>query len=111
LYSVSQRRVDDVVAATEDMLWGSLGEVYRRCGRSTCRCATGEKHGPVYYLTRNEGGRTRNIYIPEELRSEVERGVAAYRDISTSRSWIVRPSGPMAAESRISVFASGTRSK
>lgn len=71
--------MDQIVTATDEMLWGSLGEVYRRCGRESCRCAAGEKHGPVFYLTRNEGGRTRNIYIPEELREQVESGVAAYR--------------------------------
>jgi hypothetical protein len=74
-----RQQVDEIVAVTEEMLWGSLGEVYRRCGRASCRCATGEKHGPVFYLTRNERGRTRNIYIPEELREQVEHGVAAYR--------------------------------
>ncbi len=40
---------------------------FKRCGRPSCRCAKGEKHGPVHYLTRNDGGRTRNIYVPEEL--------------------------------------------
>ena len=74
-----RERVAEIAAVTEEMLWGSLGEVYRRCGRASCRCATGEKHGPVFYLTRNEGGRTRNIYVPEELREQVERGVAGYR--------------------------------
>ncbi len=74
-----RKRIAEVVAATEQMLWGSLGEVYRRCGQPTCHCATGEKHGPVFYLTRNEGGRTRNIYVPPELRKEVAAGVAAYR--------------------------------
>jgi hypothetical protein len=74
-----RNRVDEIVAATGKMLWGSLGEVYRRCGRKGCHCASGEKHGPVFYLTRSEAGRTRNIYVPEELRQEVEAGVAAYR--------------------------------
>jgi hypothetical protein len=27
----------------------------------------GDQHGPVFYLTRNEGGLTRNIYVPPEL--------------------------------------------
>jgi hypothetical protein len=27
----------------------------------------GDQHGPVFYLTRNEGGHTRNIYVPPEL--------------------------------------------
>lgn len=64
---------------TDQMLWGSFTAIYRRCGRASCHCATGEKHGPVYYLSRNEGGRTRNIFVPEELHEEAERGAAAYR--------------------------------
>ena len=80
LYSMAERkRIEAVVAATDKMLWGSLGAVYRRCGKPTCHCATGEKHGPVFYLTRGEHGRTRNIYVPAELLEEVEAGVAAYR--------------------------------
>jgi len=72
-------RTKEIVAATANMLWGSLGAVYRRCSRKGCHCASGEKHGPVFYLTRSEGGRTRNIYVPPQLREEVEAGVAAYR--------------------------------
>jgi hypothetical protein len=30
-------------------------------------------------LTRNEGGRTHNIYVPSELHDEVVAGVVAYR--------------------------------
>jgi len=72
-------RTKEIVAATANMLWSSLGAVYRRCGRKGCHCASGAKHGPVFYLTRSEGGRTRNIYVPPQLREEVEAGVAAYR--------------------------------
>jgi hypothetical protein len=74
-----RERIEKIVAATTNMLWGSLGAVYRRCGRKGCHCATGDKHGPVFYLTRSEAGHTRNIYVPRELREEVEAGVAAYR--------------------------------
>ena len=74
-----QRWVQEVAAATREMLWGSLAAVYRRCGRPTCHCATGEKHGPVFYLALNDGGRTRMVYVPQALRAEVARGVAAYR--------------------------------
>jgi hypothetical protein len=85
LCRVTQRkRIAEVVAATEQMLWGSLGEVYRRCGQPTCHCATGEKHGPVFYLTRNEGGRTRNIYVPPELHKEVAAGL---RPTAVIESW------------------------
>jgi hypothetical protein len=74
-----RRLIDELAGLSEKMLWGSLGEVYRRCGRGNCHCATGEKHGPVFYLTRNEGGHTRNIYVPPELHDEVAAGVRAYR--------------------------------
>ena len=71
--------IDELAVLSAKMLWGSLGAVYRRCGRANCHCAKGEKHGPVFYLTRNEGGRTRNIYVPPELYDEVAAGVSAYR--------------------------------
>lgn len=77
---MAERKIIDELAGLSDkMLWGSLGAVYRRCGRANCHCAKGEKHGPVFYLTRNEGGRTRNIYVPPELHAEVAAGVTAYR--------------------------------
>lgn len=69
----------ELVEAAEHMLWGSLQEVYRRCGRPGCHCATGEKHGPAFYLSRSEQGRSRLIYVPDALHDDVERGVEAYR--------------------------------
>jgi hypothetical protein len=74
-----RKLIEELAALSGRMLWGSLGAVYRRCGRANCHCARGEKHGPVFYLTRNEGGRTRNIYVPPELHDEVAAGVSAYR--------------------------------
>lgn len=76
---VEHKLIDELAGLSEKMLWGSLGTVYRRCGRANCHCAKGEKHGPVFYLTPNEGGRTRNIYVPPELHDEVTAGVSAYR--------------------------------
>jgi hypothetical protein len=74
-----RKLIEELAALSERMLWGSLGEVYRRCGRANCHCAKGEKHGPVFYLTRNQDGHTRNIYVPSELHDEVAAGVTAYR--------------------------------
>jgi hypothetical protein len=74
-----RKLIDELAALSENMLWGSLGTVYRRCGRTNCHCAKGDKHGPVFYLTRNQDGHTRNIYVPPELHAEVAAGVSAYR--------------------------------
>jgi hypothetical protein len=64
--------------AAERMLWGSLVPVYRKCGKPTCHCATGEKHGPAWYLSRREEGRTRMWYVPPALLPTVQQGVAAF---------------------------------
>ncbi len=74
-----ERWLREIAEVSRKMLWGSVAAVYRRCGRATCRCAAGEKHGPVFYLSRNQGGRTQNIFIAEDLREQVEQGAAAYR--------------------------------
>jgi hypothetical protein len=75
----ASKTIEELAELSGKMLWGSLGAVYRRCGRANCHCANGEKHGPVFYLTRNEGGHTRNIYVPPGLHDEVAAGVSAYR--------------------------------
>ncbi len=35
-----------------------------RCGKSTCRCATGEGHGPYAFLYWREGAKQRRRYVP-----------------------------------------------
>src|SRR5215475_3819417 len=74
-----ERWLHEIAELSGRMLWGSVAAVYRRCGRPTCHCAAGEKHGPAFYLSRNEGGRTRNIFVPDDFREQVEDGAAAYR--------------------------------
>lgn len=44
-----------------------------RCGKPTCRCATGERHGPYTYCYWREGGRVRKSYVG---RSRAQRGRA-----------------------------------
>src|SRR5262252_3581710 len=34
-----------------DVLRGSLMERYLTCGNPVCKCARGERHGPVWYLS------------------------------------------------------------
>jgi hypothetical protein len=34
-----------------DILRGSLTERYLTCGKPDCKCARGERHGPVWYLS------------------------------------------------------------
>ncbi|HVI86283.1 MAG TPA: DUF6788 family protein [bacterium] len=72
------RWVQDLMRAADQMLWGSLVAVYRKCGKPTCHCATGEKHGPAWYLSQYEQGRTRMRFVPAEQLDAVRRGVEAF---------------------------------
>jgi hypothetical protein len=60
-----------------DGIPGSLALTHRRCGKSSCRCASGEGH-PMWSLTFMVGGKKRVERIPEEwvdvVRKQVEAG-------------------------------------
>ena len=54
---------------------GSLSFTKKRCGNPRCRCA---QEGPLHevaLLTWKEENRTRTLYVPVELRQEVEKWV------------------------------------
>ena len=53
------RRLGDV----EQVLFGSLVEQTRRCGKAGCRCADGAGHGPYAYFAPRRGGRGMR-YVP-----------------------------------------------
>ena len=57
------------------MLQGSIVKLYRRCGREGCRCRKGKKHGPAYYLSTKEKGRTQMLYIPKERLGKAQAAV------------------------------------
>ena len=60
------------IVGTDEVLFGSLVEQTRRCGKASCRCALGYRHGPYTYFTPRRAGRGMK-YVPEVL-------VAAVRD-------------------------------
>ena len=53
---------------------GSVQWELRRCGKSRCRCARGQLHGPYARLVWREDGRTHRRYLP---RDQVPAAVAA----------------------------------
>jgi hypothetical protein len=59
------------------MLRGTLTTFRRRCGKPSCRCATGEPHqSPA--LTYTEGGRTRTLTLSRAEVPEVKAALARY---------------------------------
>ena len=76
--ALQQRRrgLARLLPPVEETLRGSLVERYLTCGNPACKCARGERHGPVWYLTVTLGpGRTTG-------------GIVAAEQLAQVRSWI-----------------------
>jgi hypothetical protein len=50
-----------------------------RCGKRSCRCAAGERHGPYLYRRWREGGRQRRAYVPANEAEQVRAAIAVWR--------------------------------
>jgi hypothetical protein len=59
-----------------EVLRGSLVERYVTCGNPSCKCARGERHGPMWYLTVTLGpGRTTGGIISADQVEQVRRWI------------------------------------
>jgi hypothetical protein len=65
-----------------EVLRGSLLERYLTCGNPDCKCARGERHGPVWYLsvTLDQTHRTGTTVPPEQL-EQVRRWIDNYHQV------------------------------
>ena len=54
---------------------GSVVKQYMFCGKASCACHRDpqKKHGPYYYLSYKEGGKSRYKYLGKASSPEVER--------------------------------------
>jgi hypothetical protein len=65
-----------------DILRGSLVERYVTCGNPACKCAKGERHGPMWYLTVTLGpGRTTGGIVSAEQVDEVRGWIDNYHKL------------------------------
>jgi hypothetical protein len=63
-----------------EVLRGSLVERYVTCGNPSCKCARGERHGPMWYLTVTLGpGHTTGGIIPAEQVEQVRRWIGNFQ--------------------------------
>jgi len=82
--ALQQRRqgLAKLLPPAEETLRGSLVERYVSCGNPDCRCARGQRHGPVWYLTVTLGaGRTAGWVVPPEQVDQVRRWIENYRRV------------------------------
>ena len=81
-------RLMEKVVGNLDMVQGSVVEKYIRCGRGNCRCQEGKGHGPFYYLSFRENGKTKLIYIPEDEVPRVVEQVEQFKRFKQAGSQI-----------------------
>ena len=69
----------------EEVLRGSLMERYLTCGNPGCKCARGERHGPVWYLsvTLDQSHRT-GFTIPADQVERVRQWIDNYHRVKTN---------------------------
>lgn len=83
------------------MVFGTLSETLRTCGRPTCRCHHGgPKHGPHLQISyRGDAGKTTGAHVPAAIAERVREGVAAWQrfqvvarelaDLNREAAWAV----------------------
>ena len=97
--SVARQRLQQAEAArkthvqkllgTGEMVEGAFVTLGRKCGKPTCRCATGEKHYSKF-LSRSVDGRTRLVYVRSEDEVEVSRKAERYRVFRQARAELMK---------------------
>lgn len=79
-----RRKLVEQLSGLGPVVRASLIERFTQCGKGDCKCMHGEKHGPAYYLTVSYGkGKTRQVYVPKDLRPLAERWVRNYHQAMT----------------------------
>ena len=63
-----------------EQLPGSLFARYGTCGKETCSCRTGAKHGPYFVLSTRSGGRGGFQYLEDEQAQEAKDLVSRHRE-------------------------------
>lgn len=57
---------------------GTLSTRANTCGKSSCKCARGEKHVALYLVVSQEG-KLRQLFIPQSYETKVRQWIDEYR--------------------------------
>jgi hypothetical protein len=84
LLALRQRRqgLTKLLPPLGEILRGSLMERYLTCGNADCKCARGERHGPIWYLsvTLDQSHRTGSTVPPDQVQ-QVRRWIENYHQV------------------------------
>ena len=95
------------------MIAGSFYQMYKKCGRPSCRCARGRLHGPFAVLSTARGGRRSTRSVPCDQSQLVRKRAEAYRSFQGKRARLVQIMGRMdrivkeVRDARVQVWQAG----
>jgi hypothetical protein len=75
-----QRSLVQSLLRLREQLQGSHFARYAECGKETCACRQGRKHGPYYVLSTRSGGQSGFAYLAGRQAEEAERLVGRHKD-------------------------------
>jgi len=79
-----RQRVELLLGERGPLIRGSFGVRSRVCGHPNCKCAKGELHQSKY-LTASDGGRVRQVHVPDGDEVRVAEGVERARRFRTAQ--------------------------
>ena len=79
---ILQSRLQQLVP-TGPLVAASLNRVSKRCGQPSCSCHHGGPLHQAHHLAFRQAGKTRTVYVPQDLLAEVQAWVLEYRRIKT----------------------------
>lgn len=88
-----QQQIGHVLTERGALIRGTVGERSRVCGNRGCRCYRGHPHVSKY-LSAAEGGRTRQVHLPESGVEKVKAASLRYQAFRRARTRV----GQLAAE-------------
>ena len=65
------------------ILAASLMQVNKRCGQPSCSCHHGGPLHQAHHLAFRDGGKTRTVYVPQDLLEEVRKWVQESQRLKT----------------------------
>lgn len=82
----ARKALETKIMKTGNMLKASYYERFIVCGKPNCKCARGEKHGPVPWVTAGKGGVSTSV--PAENVAKVKEMTQNYKDFRDAQKEI-----------------------
>ena len=79
------QQIVSVFAERDALIKGTVYEQRRKCGKATCRCASGELHSSMV-LSRSEEGRTKLMVVPSGHLKDLQLLTERYQRFRRARA-------------------------